>query len=326
MKRCPTCEKTFDDNMRFCQADGTPLLDAEPVDPYKTMVARPGEIAAAIPPSFPETTAKDEGEVLQIPANADPLKTMYASEDEIRNAMASKDADEQVIEIPPLVESAALPPEPPRFVEPNLSPPAFGEMTPPPSPFSQAPQESAPTSFPSSGDLIGDPFAHTTPPIPSPFNDMKAAQYDPPMPEPPRFIQPEVAPEPTAFNPFNQPAPVVNAPIVPAEWTPPPAPDAGWQQNTPPVARVAGQNQTLAIISLVLGIISLLFCAGLTGPPALITGMIARKKANNNPSEYGGAGVALAGIITGILGTLLLLLVIAYFVLVLFVMAGSLAF
>ncbi|HXH69318.1 MAG TPA: hypothetical protein VNI60_03120, partial [Pyrinomonadaceae bacterium] len=28
MKRCPTCKRTFDDSMKFCQTDGTPLVDA----------------------------------------------------------------------------------------------------------------------------------------------------------------------------------------------------------------------------------------------------------------------------------------------------------
>ena len=30
MKKCPTCEKTFEDSYRFCQLDGTPLVDAAP--------------------------------------------------------------------------------------------------------------------------------------------------------------------------------------------------------------------------------------------------------------------------------------------------------
>jgi hypothetical protein len=137
MKRCPTCEKTFDDVMRFCQADGTPLIDAaEPVDPYKTMVARPGEIAAAIPKSsfdssMNESTAPpktDQDEVLQLPKE-DSKKTTFASEDEIRREMASQPADEQVIEIPPLAEA-------PKFKEPSMSPPNFGDLgSAPPSPF-----------------------------------------------------------------------------------------------------------------------------------------------------------------------------------------------
>ena len=42
--------------MRFCQTDGTALVEKveekppEPVDPYKTMVASKADIAAAIPP------------------------------------------------------------------------------------------------------------------------------------------------------------------------------------------------------------------------------------------------------------------------------------
>ena len=49
MKRCPNCQKTFDDAMRFCQTDGTPLVDdAPPADPYKTMVASKEDIQAAL--------------------------------------------------------------------------------------------------------------------------------------------------------------------------------------------------------------------------------------------------------------------------------------
>jgi len=153
--------------------------------------------------------------------------------------------------------------------------------------------------------------------------------FNAPEPEPPAFVQPE--PPAPAFNPFDNPAPEVNAPLAESNWTPTPAAqDQSWQ-NEPmqnpqyqPGSGIpaGGQNQTLAIVSLVLGIASILFCAGLTGPPALITGIMAKKKATNNPAEYGGAGLALGGIITGILGTLLLLLVAAYFVFV-FVFVGA---
>jgi len=93
MKRCPTCDKTFDDNMRFCQADGTPLIEDAPVDPYKTMVARPEDFAAA-------KSSSQSDDVLDLPSADDPAKTMFASEDEIRREMAER--DEQVIDIPPL--------------------------------------------------------------------------------------------------------------------------------------------------------------------------------------------------------------------------------
>ena len=271
MKRCPNCDKTFDDNMRFCQADGTPLIDdAPPLDPYKTIVAG----APAMQPD----------DVLDLPSNPDATKTMYASEDEIRAEMSAR--DEQVIDIPPLVE-----PEPPRFNEPG----------PPPSPFS------AP-------DLGG-----SSPPIPSPFDEPKSPTYEPPPV--PSYAEPEPARQEPVFNPFDQPS---SAPIAQAEWTPPPVPDAGWQnqqigQNTPfqpPAAGTGSVNQTLPIISLILGIASLCcYISPLTGIGALITGFLGMKNANNDPANYGGKGLAIAGMV---LGGLFTLLSIVYWIFILF--------
>lgn len=302
MKKCPSCDKEFDDAMRFCQTDGTPLVDAAPaVDPYKTMVASPADIAAMIPPAAaePEPPAAAE-EVLEIPA-ADPKKTMYASEEEIRSAMA--EVDSPLVDLPP----AAPDPAPPAFIAPpaETPDPGFSKTTPPiPSPFEASP--------------------------PSPMGEVEPPSFNAPEPEPPAFVQPE--PPAPAFNPFDNPAPEVNAPLAESNWTPTPAAqDQSWQ-NEPmqnpqyqPGSGIpaGGQNQTLAIVSLVLGIAGLLFCGGLTGPPALITGIMAKKKATNNPAEYGGAGLALGGIITGVLGTLLLLLVLAYFVFVFLIVGAS---
>jgi hypothetical protein len=305
MKRCPTCDKTFDDAMRFCQTDGTPLVDApEPVDPYKTMVARPEDIAAAIPPS--QRTPKAEEEVLEIPPEApsDPKKTMYASESEIREAMA--EVDEQVIDVPPMAE-----PEPPQFIEPNLgATPAGG---PPPSPFGGG----------------AEPTSRTTPPIPSPFDQAPPSfepaeeRFEAPEPERPSFAEPE---RPAAEEPFGSPfdAREPSSPIVAsAESMPrPAAQDTNWQDNkmqNPQFQGAAGaaQNKTLAIVSLVLGILGMTICCGSLLPSlgALITGFMARGKANTDPGNYGGAGLALGGIITGVIG---LLLSIGYLVFVFF--------
>jgi hypothetical protein len=284
MKRCPTCDKTFDDNMRFCQADGTPLVEDVPVDPYKTMVARPEDIAAAMPP-------EQSDDVLDLPAENDPAKTMYASEDEIRAEMNAR--DEQVIDIPPLVE-------PDR--------PAYSEPPPPPSPFTPSDLGSA-----------------TVPPIPSPFDEPKPSTYEPPSYEPPpapSFADPEPIRDEPAYNPFDQPG---NAPIAQAEWTPPPVPDAGWQnqqigQNTPfqpPAPGTGGVNQTLPIVSLVFGIVSLCcYISPLTGIVALVTGYMGMKNANNDPRNFGGKGLAMAGMITGGIFFLLGLL---YWIYVIFV-------
>jgi hypothetical protein len=120
---------------------------------------------------------------------------------------------------------------------------------------------------------------------------------------------------PPAFEPY-QPAssPLEKASSTP-EWTPPPAPEANWQNQPvgqdspfqPPPAGVAvGQNKTLAIVSLVLGILSLLCCSWfIPGIAAIVTGVMARGKAKKNPAQYGGEGLALGGIITGVISLIL---------------------
>ena len=282
MKRCPTCDKTFDDTLRFCQADGTPLVDDVPVDPYKTMVATPANFAAA------SGSPAESEDVLDLPSPSDPARTMYASEDEIRAEMAAHDkVDEQVIDIPPLTE----PPPPP------------------PSPF----------STPDIGSM-------TTPPIPSPFEERKPSTYEPPPA--PSFAEPEPVRDEPLLNPFDQPQ---SAPMAQAEWTPPPAPDQSWQnqpigQNTPfqpPPAGSSGLNQTLPIVSLVFGLVSLCcYISPLTGLVALITGFIGLKNVNNDPQHYGGKGLAIAGMVVG---GIMFLVGAAYYIIIILAYAGMIA-
>ena len=87
----------------------------------------------------PRAAAPDaSGDLLQIPETPDPLKTMYASEDEIRREMAADEPKEEpIFEVPPAVSEPEPPaPEPPSFVEPELNEPVYGDSAPPPSPFS----------------------------------------------------------------------------------------------------------------------------------------------------------------------------------------------
>jgi hypothetical protein len=297
MKKCPTCQRTFEDSMRFCQTDGTPLVDdAPPVDPYKTMVASSDEIAAAMgsPVADPEPAAKADEEVLQLPPESDPKKTMYVSEEELRAEMGSQ--EEPVVELPPLA------PEPPKFTEPSLSPPSFGDVppaSPPPSPFASGGKQ----------DLGGEPpFMKTTPPIPSPFDKQRESSYH----------------QPTSYSP-PEPEPYVGAASLPLESAPPPvaagasAPVQNWEPNEPmqnaPVSAPAGQNKTLSIISLVAGILGLTICCGSLLPSliAIVLGFMGRSKANSDPMNYGGAGLAMGGIITGVLGLLGGILVLALY-------------
>jgi len=287
--------------MRFCQSDGTPLVDdAPPLDPYKTMVASSQDIAAAMSPGAGDPP-KQEDEVLQLPPEVDPKKTMFASEEEIRKEM---EADEPVMELPPLA------PEPPKFSEPSLSAPSFGSAapaSPPPSPFS--PSDNEPIANPTQES----PFNKTTPPIPSPFENPKPSTYE--APATPNFSSLPSEPEPEPFSPmastpaFEPPAPIGAASSSPIQSLEPNEP----MQNAPMPA-AAGQNKTLAIISLVTGILSL-FCCGwfIPGIAAIVMGFMAKSKASNDPSSYGGGGLALGGIITGVLSLILGVIVVALY-------------
>ncbi len=70
----------------------------------------------------------------------------------------------------------------------------------------------------------------------------------------------------------------------------------------------------MAITSLVLGIVGCCFLGPLTGIPAAIVGGLAMKKIKNEPTVYGGNGMALAGLILGILATVIGIITIILFV------------
>lgn len=341
MKKCPTCQSTFDDNMRFCQADGTPLVeDAPAFDPYATIVnpvvsvpeAAPAEPAAEASSAEPESAPAEEPaydpaqhqtvgslpiappeDVLDLPSS-DPLKTMYVSETEMQEALGAV-PEPDIVELPPLEETPA--PAPPSFIAPEVAAPepveaapAFSSVSEPEpvaeEPVSMPEPEPEPAQFDEAATIIQPTFepppAPSFAPPPSPFESSAPAPFEPSAP--------------AAFEP-PPPAPV-------AEWTPPPAPDASWQNqeigsNTPfqpPPPGVAGQNKTLAIISLVTGILSLICCSWfIPGIAAIVMGFIARGKANSDPQNYGGAGLALGGIITGgisvVLGVIVIILYLA---------------
>lgn len=317
MKKCPTCDKTFDDNLRFCQTDGTPLVAATaetaPDDPYKTMVASQDEIAAALPIDPFATMVggmpmkDEEEEVLELPDKPEPLKTPIISQENIQTQIkrsetsSPKDAPPSPFgspppTYPPPIKSSGdltdVPPAPPKFDEPS-----FGDVS---SKAGLGDMDSAPPYKPASQS----PFDKPATPIPSPFDKSMPPGYH--QPTTPPFAEPE-KPSGLGQDAFNQ-TPFDQQPMPPATWSPPPAPDAGWQnqeigQNTPfqpPVAAGSGQNNTLAIVSLVLGILSIPCCGFiLFGIAALVTGFMAKGKADQNPNEYGGRGLALGGMIIG---------------------------
>jgi len=315
--------------MRFCQTDGTPLVeDAPPADPYKTMVASKEDIQAALNAQDVEDKPSPafkppEDEPLEIPST--PPKPMPASE--LKTKLAGRD-EAQVIEIPPLAESE--PPEPPRFSEPTTPPPSFDQST-PASPFS--------SQAPGAGDF------QTTPPIPSPFSEPKSTPFgsrevsNEPEPEKEKertYFEPEPAPqsysEPAAsipqyaepepapaqqFNPFDNQSSSPGGAVAQSEWAPP-SPAEGGQGMSSPLPPVTGGkvNQVLPIVSLITGILSLCcWISPLTGIIALITGFLGIKNVNNDPAHYGGKTLAIVGMI---LGALFFVVGLAYWVFVIF--------
>jgi hypothetical protein len=325
MKRCPTCDKTFEDSMRFCQSDGTPLVEDAPIDPYKTMVAKPEDIAAAIPSSFkePEKPVEPEHEeVLEIPKDDDPRKTMIASKEEISEILS----EEPGMEIPAVNEPATPVPTPPPFIAPPVQetpkPPVESKPVVPAEP--PTPKTPTPPPSPFDSDPVSPDFSKTSPPIPSPFGEPKPPQFIAPSPAS-KPLEPAapIAEAPTgSANPFDMPSASAQINSSPAEWQPPAAPEANWQaeglgKDTPfQPPSVKGPSSMLAIISIVLGLLGLLsvlpmflilFCGIVPfalGIAALVTGFMGRSRAKAKPQEYSGSGLAMGGIILGILSIL----------------------
>lgn len=85
----------------------------------------------------------------------------------------------------------------------------------------------------------------------------------------------------------------------------PPGPPLPYGQPVPPVPPVPQPpTSTKATTSLILGVVSLFLCGFFTGIPAIIIGVLARREIRASNGAVSGDGLALGGIITGILGTL----------------------
>jgi hypothetical protein len=115
MKKCPSCQRTFEDSLRFCQNDGTELIDD--VDPFKTMVA-----------GQPPPLAEDEP--LQIP-DLDPMKTAVFSADDQAEVLSTPDPFASLPQPEP--ETFSPPPPPDSYSPPPISPPDYQPIPPPPS-------------------------------------------------------------------------------------------------------------------------------------------------------------------------------------------------
>ena len=131
--------------------------------------------------------------------------------------------------------------------------------------------------------LVDVPFSSNEPP--------PTMVYPPPMP-------PSVSPseQPTMDFPESYKPPlVVMAPqqAIQPGWIPPPPPAYG-----------AHPDQTMAVIAMIAGLVSITigWCCSvglLTSPFAIVLGIVSLFQIKKDPRKYGGKGMAIAGIITG---------------------------
>jgi len=151
--------------------------------------------------------------------------------------------------------------------------------------------------------------------------EVRGASVEPP----PTFVYPPIPPtvsrseEPTldfpdAYTP--PPVPAMPRPTVPQGWQPPPPPF------------IAAQQQTMAAVSLVLGIVSITlgWCCSfglLTAPVAVALGIAALVQIKNNPGRYTGKGMAIGGIVTG--GLYFAFIVLMIFIYGMAILAGGLS-
>ncbi|MGJ8726518.1 MAG: DUF4190 domain-containing protein [Roseibacillus sp.] len=85
------------------------------------------------------------------------------------------------------------------------------------------------------------------------------------------------------------------------------------------------QQNTMALVSMILGILSIVLCSGLlTGIPAIICGHMARKQFRESPTPQSGEGMATTGLILGYIATVLSILgIIAYVALIVFAVTAA---
>lgn len=194
---------------------------------------------------------------------------------------------------------------------------------------------SDPTSPPENNDAreggpVNDP---TAPPEPPASGNPYAAQGTPPPPSDPSTPSPyqpygtpsspqatppaygSVPPPPAAYGSTPPPPPPPSAygapsPVPPAYGSVPPQPGPYGPYSVPPAAGfpVAPANNTKAVVALSLGIAAIVFafCCSLLGIPLGIAGAVlgfqAKAEIAASNGTQGGAGLAQAGFVTGIVG------------------------
>lgn len=119
-------------------------------------------------------------------------------------------------------------------------------------------------------------------------------------------------------DPYAAPSSASSAPGY--QPSPSPAYQSSFQQGPgygQPAYAPGPPSSSHAVVGMVLGIVSIALCAGVTAPIGLIFSILGMRETSPTATEpKGGRGLAIAGLVTSILGCLVLLFVVAYFVLV----------
>ena len=316
------------------------------VDPMKTM-AISGNTADNIKLNIPEEKPKDKPQPTPI---SEALKEKQKEDESEAKTMMSPEPpkfNEPKLAPPDISASSSIPKQEIKDVPQKQETPKKPELK------ETAPKAEPPKKTPSSPFDVEKPKVESKPPvkdqtpekrsapIPSPFDNSMPPGYAPPSTPP--FEPPKEALKPSALNvdkkkdtpksPFGDVSNKINdgktddlnaaaTPMAGAGGKDVPAKSSFDNSAMPssPSAKGESQNQTLAIVSLVCGILSFICCFSIvTGPAALITGYMARKNIAESPSEYAGGTLALVGMITGAIG------IVFFIILVILNLMGTLA-
>lgn len=277
MRRCPVCQRTYDDNMKFCQTDGTMLIEdnsaSEDGDPFKTVLAEPKADKAH-------------------ESDFDPMKTMLATPPQVDLPPPSPFGE------PELKSSGGASHNPPALNN-DLGAPQFNNAPLPSEQYSGGfgQTSSEPFNQPQSGGFDNAP---RTPTFQEPEQPQFGAQPNfgqQPFGQPNEWTPPSVPQTGWDNQGLGQ-----NTPFNPSPSN---------------ASANSGLPKILGIVSLVLGIISfpamcLCYANFVTAPIGIITGGISYFMSRNDPqagsSKWFGVGGAAASLLSLVLVIVLLII------------------
>ncbi len=320
-------KKLSNEELNLQEIEDILQIPQEPLDPMKTIIA---------PPEHPHHVIQEdkifdipESEELILPsARAEkPFETPLAKSFELQTKGEKQEESSESEPFPLKVlskqsDSTKIYPTP---IQEDFSAPQQEEKI----DFSQT------LALPVSGSVTEEPPKKI---MESPYTEPQAVPADlkPPYEPPSPFAKPQTSltgtksrfteESPFSETPSSQPPTVFqtsseNPSQVQEQqtsWTPPPPPQSSWENQpigpgstfTPPAS--VKLDNTLATISLVCGILSIVCCGFITGIPAIITGFIAKNRAESNPHLYSGRGMAIVGILLGTISIVLTIILVIF--------------